>query len=420
MNPQATIANDASPATARARLGRWPLCLLGAFGLIGCSEAAEGGVQRGSGAQPIIYGEDDRQNIDPSLHGHWAALAHESVVALIESSRLVDNGDRVYFVDAPLLGEALAPPLCPEERFLDEPSAARCGGTLIDSDLVLTAGHCFADSEDCSKIRFVFDYTRDVVNAPEGIPATSVYACRELVARGVVQGGSSGLYDFAVARLESEVDAASRAPVSLRTRRLSLGEPLTVIGYPLGIPAKLDMGVRVRGVPAESTYFWTNTDAFSGSSGAAVFDASAQLAGLVIGGGYDFVIDGARYCLSTRRRPDSSEAPELERVLYSSVAIEELCRLHEELSLCSAQADEEAREQSAVGRRPGGCSLVSLAAHPAREGVGFFLLGLLGWFRLLLRRVGSRCRCPSSSGHCVPPIAASEGSREGRPGPART
>ena len=67
-----------------------------------------------------------------------------------------------------------------------------------------------------------------------------------------------------------------------------MGEALTVIGYPSGLPLKVASGGRVRTVKSE--YYVTNLDTYGGNSGSAVFNStSGEVEGILVRGENDFV-----------------------------------------------------------------------------------------------------------------------------------
>ena len=51
------------------------------------------------------------------------------------------------------------PGLCPDENFAKLPALATCSGVLIDSDKILTAGHCIREGQE-DDFLVVFDYTK--------------------------------------------------------------------------------------------------------------------------------------------------------------------------------------------------------------------------------------------------------------------
>jgi hypothetical protein len=76
------------------------------------------------------------------------------------------------------LGASL--PLCPDERFQQEPTLARRSGVLFDEDLVLTAGHCFRLDDGCARFTYLFGFDHD--NRDLVFGKDQVHGCRRLLA----------------------------------------------------------------------------------------------------------------------------------------------------------------------------------------------------------------------------------------------
>ena len=148
--------------------------------------------------QRLISENDDRKEVFEHENAWMRSYAEQATVALADASRVVTSGGVTTLVDGPALGDALG--LCPGERFAEQPVTAFCSGTLIDDDLVLTAGHCVPDAETCARTRFVFNYHYTAPGVRHSITAADVFSCHELV---VHQSGdvNRGEPDFAIVRL---------------------------------------------------------------------------------------------------------------------------------------------------------------------------------------------------------------------------
>jgi S1-C subfamily serine protease len=270
-------------------------------------------VEPGAACGALIYGDDDRAEVFE--HGDaLASLTRASVVALIPAASLDVSDPTDVFVAAPTLGDAEG--LCADEPYADQPSAAFCSGVLIDDDLVLTAGHCLSNDDECRATKFVFGFYYEGPGVLATIGSSAVLGCRRIVAReeGDFWGG-----DFAVVQLDRGV-GAERLPVNPSDERLARGDPLTVIGHGTGIPAKIDDGAFVvdprDGIPA----FHIEADTFRGSSGSGVFDPFNRLVGIVTGGRSDFVDRCG--CRAIRRLPTGDGMEEAVRI---RPVIDELC-----------------------------------------------------------------------------------------------
>jgi hypothetical protein len=163
---------------------------------------------------------------------------------------------------------------------------------LIDDDLVLTAAHCVDSLEMCRARLFVFDYFMESAGTLETITRRDVYSCRGIVTR--VRSGArdpSGTspsveLDFAVVQLDRPVDDA-RAPVGVDVD-VTRDEPVVLIGFGSGLPAKIDIGGTVVN-QGGGTQFQIDSDAFAGNSGSGVFNSSGRLMGVLVRGQKDYV-----------------------------------------------------------------------------------------------------------------------------------
>lgn len=282
-------------------------------------EAQSADVAVGESQSPIIYGEDNRQDLYEVEDRTLRAVARSSVVALIESSRVYRPNSGAVRIAPRTLREAYS--LCRGERFENQPAAATCSGVLIDRDLVLTAGHCVESEDECKGYAFVFDYAYRAQGELETISASDVYGCRKLVARAFNTQG----VDFAVVQLDRP--AAGRAAVEIRERPLKDDDPLVVFGFTSGLPLKIDTGARVRDARASRfDYFALDSDTFEGSSGSGIFDPDGRLAGVLVRGGDDYVKTQAG-CRVPRQVPADAGTPEWkwEQATYAVHALTELC-----------------------------------------------------------------------------------------------
>ncbi|GAB4196344.1 MAG: hypothetical protein OHK0013_03450 [Sandaracinaceae bacterium] len=281
--------------------------------------------------EPVVYGSDDRREVYEHPDATLRARARDAIVALVPA-HAVDTSDPS---DVRLLSSPLAEThrLCAGQRFADQPTAANCSGTLIDDDLVLTAGHCLADQAACEATRFVFDYFYEGPGTLATIARSDVYGCRRLVVRAL-DGGSR---DYAVVQLDRPATADGRVPVAVRTTSgpVSAGAGLAILGFGSGLPAKIDTGGRVLDPRARTLdYFTATTDSFGGNSGSGVFDlASGELVGALVRGDDDYVDAGG--CFVVNVLPESGETGG-ESVAYVRHALDALCATWPSTRLCGA------------------------------------------------------------------------------------
>lgn len=308
------------PHGAPAPVGAACVALALVFGACSPGTPAEGDQpQTEARSQAVVYGADDRVEVfehpDPTMRN----LAVGATAAMISNRAFDIAGDRVTLY-ADSLGEAYG--LCPGELFADQPSLANCSGTLIDDDLILTAGHCVEGG--CGGVSWLFDYHYVRSGQLAEITADDVYGCAEVLIASPNLSNPSGP-DMAIVRLD-RVATPGRTPAALHSAAtpVSVGQSVTLIGYGSGLPAKIDGGGRVLSISGSSTgTFSTTSDAFGGHSGSGVFDTNGQVVGILVAGAEDYEYDG--HCVRVARQPASGGTFGGEEVTYASLARAALC-----------------------------------------------------------------------------------------------
>jgi len=333
----------------------------------GAQAGAEGDEPVGVAKSPVIYGEDGRVELVDLDDGPLRDVAAARVVALMPSDAIVVHGDSVQLV-APTLGSA--DNLCPGERFADQPSAAVCSGILLDSQTVLTAGHCMR-AVSCDDVAFVFGYAIGPNGAPPVLHAKDVYGCKEVLVRDDSQAADGEQVDFSWVRLDRPVPTLAPDVVFRpASEALQMGEAVTVVGFGGGTPMKVDQGGRVADPrPREKDYFTSTSDTFHGDSGGPVFDSQARLVGIEVRGRPDYVASPAGCNVASRL----VDAPTVagEESTYAARALEGLCGdAAGTESLCPATR----HEGDFVGRGRAGCTL---AAGGRAGGTSYACLWLL-------------------------------------------
>ena len=317
---------------------------------------------------------------NPSL----AQIARQSVVALIDAERIERSPDGRYTVFAVSLQTAQG--LCEDEAFLEQPTAAHCSGVLIDHDLVLTAGHCIRSQQQCDETAFVFNYHLESPSTLATIGDDDVYRCRQIAVRD--EATDAGIApDFAVVQLDRPV-AGGQAPAPIRSPNaaMALGDPLALIGFGSGLPAKIDAGGVVTD-PRASTldYFSTSSDAFGGHSGSPAFDTNLALAGILVAGrAPDYVALPGETCTRANRFLESEGD---ESVHYLAPVLSRLCEQGwGDQSLCDgARCDGGTCGKAPPPRdAPDGSSGCQASPSTPSSGVGTFFVAIVAW--LLGRR----------------------------------
>lgn len=235
-------------------------------------------------AQAAIFGADDRISISPSSPSY--ALARSTAIAVLSGNYTTAEPGKID-LDASPTSELV----CSEERFSKEPYLSwACSGFLVAPDLIATAGHCMVNTGEsrnetetyCEAFSWLFDYHqgKDGQVQLSGIPADKLYGCKQIIY--AVKEEVAPYRDFALVQLNRPV--TDRLPLKISTQAVSEQETLSMIGYPLGTPAKLSWNAKVLLDDPARESFITNLDAFEGNSGSAVFNSAGEVVGILIGG----------------------------------------------------------------------------------------------------------------------------------------
>ncbi len=231
----------------------------------------------------VIYGQDGRQDVYQASEA--LKLLADSTVALIKNSELTQQGASTL-----IAGESFAQSyqLCSSEKFREQNTSAFCSGSLVSPDTIITAGHCITSQSDCVNTSFVFGFAvKSAGVLPTQVNSSEVYRCREIVSRVLENSGT----DYAVIKLDRAVTNHAVLKVR-RSGEASVGDPLLVIGHPVGLPTKITTGGKVRST-ANDKYYVTNLDTYGGNSGSAVFNAQTlEIEGILVRGEQDFVYQG--------------------------------------------------------------------------------------------------------------------------------
>lgn len=281
----------------------------------------------------VVYGTDDRQDVYAHPDATLRARAQQATVALMRPSSInTTNPNNVTFSGS-TLGTAYN--LCTTERFRSDPTAAFCSGTLIDDNLVLTAGHCITSASDCTNTRFVFNYYRPTATTLQTVTTADIFSCAAIVARA--QGTVSGQnLDYAVVRLDrAATPRFTPAPVRTGDTALANGARVAVIGSGSGIPFKIDAGGSVRDPRGTiRDYFVATTDTFGGNSGSGVYELSGYtVAGILVRGETDYRSNGScnvvNVCTETGCRGED--------ITYVYPAVRAYCAVATSTRLCGSQ-----------------------------------------------------------------------------------
>lgn len=278
---------------------------------------SNGPEETGSLVSAVLNGQDDRKELYELDSLAARDLVAGSVAALMWENRIqYAHPTTLRAVSA---GEALS--LCADERFAEQPTAAFCSATLVDDDLVLTAGHCLGDTmqsavDRCKRLLIVFGYHYSAPNELALASADDIYTCRQ-VAFHVNRYSPGNFADEAILQLDRKVNAM-RHPTAIRGKPPRVGESLVSATHGVGLPLKTDLGGAVVEVPSGADYFVASTDSFEGGSGSPQFSSTLELIGVQVRGAPDWLAgDG---CWRARHSDQPMEQHQL-----ASRVLEDFC-----------------------------------------------------------------------------------------------
>jgi V8-like Glu-specific endopeptidase len=147
-----------------------------------------------------------------------------------------------------------------------------CSGTLIASNLFLTAGHCVGSSTLGDYIAF---------NYERAAGSTTLLTQTHARVNAIVEDGLGGI-DYAILRLDG-TPGATWGISAVATTDAEVGAAITIIGHPSGQPKQIEAGT----VASRSTGYlrYGNVDTLNGSSGSGILNSSGQLVGVHTNGG---------------------------------------------------------------------------------------------------------------------------------------
>lgn len=247
----------------------------------------------------LVYGSDNRMDWheikdkakDPAA---ILKLARASVALFKSNDVKVDKSGIVKF-DTDTLQDAYD--LCPDQKFGAQPSGAQCSGTLVGSDLVLTAGHCVREITNTSSmpllpsVRFVFGYRMEKPTTDSKEILATIRSLQIFTGKQPAVGGTftRNAADWALVRLAKPVPPDIAEPMTdWDLTPVAKDQKVFVIGYPSGIPLKYAPDAVVRD-SSNPHFFVANLDSFGGNSGSGVFDESTnKLVGILVRGEPDY------------------------------------------------------------------------------------------------------------------------------------
>ncbi|HEY0465284.1 MAG TPA: serine protease, partial [Polyangiaceae bacterium] len=238
----------------------------------------------------MIYGQDGRREALDHPDASLRKLAQASTVTMMRTDDLYQSNPGNITFNSQVYGDKQGISLCSDQPFRWDPSVGWCSGTLIDDDLVLTAGHCVTDTP-CAQESWVFNFSKTASGILSTVTSDDVFTCAEVLVQAN-EGVDAGQADYAIVRLDrSARPRFTPAPVRSQSTPLEESQRLGLVGSPEGIPLKIDSSGSVRSANYGSNKFIATVDAFPGNSGSAVYETdSYQLSGILVAGEqFDYV-----------------------------------------------------------------------------------------------------------------------------------
>lgn len=239
-----------------------------------------------SSSHAAIFGKDTRYAIRPQSSSY--EVGRSTAVAVLDS---LISPNQVKPDTYDLWADPMSDILCSDVKFSKLTSVSyACSGFLIAPDLLVTAGHCMSNTGIvqnekemyCEAYGWLFDYQVQTAGTiqTQQISPDKFYRCKQIVYAVNDQG--EPFRDFAIVQLDRPV--TDRPFLKISTANLSIQDPVSMIGYPLGGPMTFSGDAIVKHNVSSRESFITNLDAFDGNSGSAVFNSQNEVVGILVGG----------------------------------------------------------------------------------------------------------------------------------------
>lgn len=220
-----------------------------------------------------IFLKDDRVDIEKVKNREIKELS-KSIPALILKRNLISKDQDRFLIKSRSYTKDFG--FCEDEKFVKKQAlVANCSAFLVGEDIIGTAAHCISEDQKMGLKDYavVFDYKADSNgHSPKHVLKNNVYYFKEFIKN---EYEWVHFKDYALIRLTKAVE--DREPLVLNTgSRVSVGTPLFILGYPLGLPLKYQPNGEVLSTDNKTNSFRHQLDTFSVNSGSAVFNANTK------------------------------------------------------------------------------------------------------------------------------------------------
>ncbi|MEE3077884.1 MAG: trypsin-like peptidase domain-containing protein [Bdellovibrionota bacterium] len=232
-----------------------------------------------------------------------------SSVALVPKSNLLKLANGDFKIEAPNINQYVDN-ICDDTKFKDQKVVVNCSGALIKDDVILTAAHCAKKNPEKFEYYIVFDYKNDdLFQTHHIIKKENVF---EIEKELFYEFDLLGSIDLALYRLKRK---SKRKPMNLNLSPLKVGDMVSILGYPFGIPLKWTDFEPIKEVEQEKYSFKHELDIFSVNSGSPTLNQSNEIVGVLVrGSGFNFKVHEGENCRDWHRsinEKDFSESNDL-------------------------------------------------------------------------------------------------------------
>ena len=197
-----------------------------------------------------------------------------------ENAGCVTAGGDIRHVVAPAVGMVVHVDFNKDLGFI----VSTCSVTLINSDTVITAGHCMADPiEDGKSASVIFNYATNCDGTRPGGYSGRFFKVTEVIRQRFADGTAN---DYCLLRLKVPVGGLGITPRPMRLDLPVVGEQVFGIHHPNGAVKKLTIphpGFATVNSSGTSG-IGVNLDVSGGSSGSGLFDTAGRIIGVLSNG----------------------------------------------------------------------------------------------------------------------------------------